>query len=592
MTSTSGSKRSPYTEAAYRYASEVAGAKYAPKWVRVQCASFVAYLDKKIGPYNDKAVHNTCRFIEGLPPPMRDAGASPRIVLAPAQVYWVAELYGRRNPADETRRQYKELLLVVPRKAGKSTIGAALCLRELCDPSRHGAMAQCMGRTKHLAIHVYDRARKMIAASPELRNKYKFKESGSHIRRLDASSADMVVETGIARDGARPVIVTIDELHDMQNDRPLEVARSSLGNTPNALIAKFTTAGPTRRSVGIEERQQAIDSFKGLAELPTQLALLYEWDDDLGDALDDGDPELWRAVHPLYDHLIEPDFYPGYYARSKSSDKSRQEFDHKLLCKWRRADQAQCISEEEWDALPEAPDINKAGIQRAWVGIDTAMIHDLMSITLLGELLDGSLCAWWRVFVPAARVGDDALDSDDAAKDVMTPRAIKRWIDQGHMRVSGDTRINFAEMAEVITNLMRNYPVDLAVVDQYSGNEQIYSFMSEMCQMKMKRLFKRASNFTPPMQELLGRVSDRKIMVEKNPVVRWGVTNAIMDAKVAESLLPKKPTEWSKDSIDPLDSLVLAFAAKQCFLGGQFRPHKDAPIPIHRAEYGGRIRAL
>lgn len=519
---------------------------------------------------------------------MGNFGDGDKIKLAPAQVYWAAELYGRRLPDDPRRRLYKEFYLVVPRKAGKSTFGAAMCLRELCDPTRRGPLAQCMGKTKEHAWHVFDRARKMVAASEDFRKKYNMKESGSLIHRTDHSGARMIVETGNVKDGSSPVIVTVDELHDMPNPRPIEVARSSLAATYNPMVAKFTTAGYLPMSLGLDEREQSIQNFKGTITLPRQLSLLYEWDEDIG--LEDDDPRLWEAVHPLYHHTVEPDFYPDAWQKGKVNAKSLEEFNHKLLCKWMRGDQSYCVSEEQWDALPPAPKLDRKILQRAWLGIDTAQLHDLMSITLLGQLHDESLAAWWWIYAPRSKIGETV--SSNTSKDVLTTKAINEWISDGHIRTSGDIAVDFQEMADKIANLIRNYPVDLAMVDQHSGNEQIHAFLPDACKPKMMRLFKSPLNTTAPMQQLLPLIREKRLAVDKNPVARWGVTNAVMEARTGGTLFPKKVTEWSAAHIDPFDSLLWAVAGRQIYMGGTYKRKKDAPIPLRNAEFGGRIRAL
>lgn len=586
--SKSKSKRGPYTEKAYRYANEVGNAKHAPRWVRHQCQDFVNQFDRKSMCYSESAVENTCMFFESLPPPMGNYGENDLIKLAPAQVYWTAELYGRRNQDDPSRRQYREFYLVVPRKAGKSTYGAAMCIRELCAPGRRGALAQCGGMTEDHAKHVYDRARKMVDASEDLREKYSLVASGRQIRRTDGSGAEMRATSGNIKDGYHPVIATFDELHATRNPEPIEVFRSSFGTTKNSMLAKFTTAGHVANSLGLAEREEAIQNFRGTIVIPNQLSLLYEWDEDIG--LDDGDPMLWAAVHPLYHHTVEPDFYPTAYQKSLVSSHAKSEFDHKLLCKWLRGDQANCITERQWDALPEAPDINKANIQRAWVGVDSAKVHDLTSITLLGELPDGSLAAWWWVFMPPGRIGETS--SSRGTKDVMTNRTLQAWVDGGYIKTCGDTRIDFAVVADAIANLIRNYPVDLVFVDQYSGNAEIFKNLPDPCKPKTAKIKKWASTFTPPMQEIIGRVEDGKLMVDRSPVVKWGVCNAVMDDKTSGTMLPKKVSAKSNAHIDPLDSLVLAFLAMQNVIGGEWNRKKGDPIPLSMADNAGMIEFI
>lgn len=575
------------TESALTYAKKIAGAKHAPRWVRHQCADFVGGYEGKAWPYDDGAVKEAVWFFHGLPVPLGNFTDTGRIELAPPQMYWAAELYGRRHPDDPARRRYKEFYLVVPRKAGKSTFGAAMCLKELCDPNRNGPLAQCAGRTKDMAWHVYDRAKKMVMASKSLRAKYAMTASDRQIKRDDDSGARMVCESGNLKDGSSPVIATFDELHDTENPHPIQVLRSSFAATRDPMLAKFTTAGYLPLSLGLQERELAIQNFRGTISLPSHLNLLYEWDEDLGDALDDEDPLLWEAVHPMYHHTVEPDFYPTMCQKSLVDPDSRREFTHKLLCKWLRGDQSAVITEADWDALPEPPPLMEAAIKKAWIGVDSAELLDLTSLTLLAELEDGRLCAWWRVMAPRVRLVP--VESVRGNTAVLVPQAIAGWHQAGWIESCGEKRADFGIVAGAIKQWCRSYPVEVVVVDQFSGNDDIFAALDEPLRRKMIRSKKYAAAYTPPTQELLGRIQDRTLSVERNPVARWAACNAVMDSKVSGSMLPKKVTKDSPHKIDPLDSLLQAIKGKQHMAGGHMKVRKDDPVQIRDIGFGGDI---
>jgi hypothetical protein len=80
-------------------------------------------------------------------------------------------LFSTRNP--DGRRQYRTALIGIPRKAGKSTLGAALALRLLFKDSEPGAEVYSAAADREQARIVFEIAKGMVEANPGMSKRAK-----------------------------------------------------------------------------------------------------------------------------------------------------------------------------------------------------------------------------------------------------------------------------------------------------------------------------------------------------------------------------------------------------------------------------------
>ena len=568
-TSSNGSRSKTYFRRAYDYALRQSDPKRpVPKYIRQQAQRFIDRIDNKKYPFSKKDLELWGEFIETLPCP--EGAKREDIVLRDWQCWLLAELIGFRRADDPEKRLVEELFLVVPRKAGKSTLGAAVCLADICVGGRNGPVVVNAGPTEHHARHIYRRGCRMVNQSDDLKKYYSLKASGRQIVRNDESNAIWYPESGQLKDGEIPTTYTYDEPHASRDKEGMGVIRTSFATIENPLFLMTTTAGDLIDSVGLDERERVIAEFKGFSSDPGSVGLLYEFDDEMG--LEEDDPKAWEAVHPMLGDTVSEDWYMRQWLLAKTNQDKLHSFRTRLLCRWGRGDANVLIPLEQWDALDASPDfydVRKGDFVRAWIGLDTADNVDLTSITVIGELASGMLQAWWRVFVPRSQIPEEAVYMDEG-KEPGSVSMYNSWARDGWLRIGGERRIDNQVIAGEVSRLADKFPVRAIIIDQHSGADEVWEHLSEQKREMVFRLPKSANNFTSPCRELKAKVEDKAIQAEKHPVARWAVENAVVEPRINGSLLPIKPTVNSPHKIDALDSLLLALA-------GRMVEQKNAP---------------
>jgi phage terminase large subunit-like protein len=186
------------------------------------------------------------------------------------------------------RRHYTEGLVGLPRKSGKSEIGAKIALYGLVADGEFGAEIYSVAGSKDQAKIVFKTAAQMVKASPLLRNACKVyrdvievPETGSIYRAL-ASDANLA-------HGYNPHMAIIDELHVHRNSELYEAMRTGTAARLQPLILSITTAGAERTGVAWDLYQRG--------ESKKSKHLFHYWKSAPEDCAID-DPVAWKQANP------------------------------------------------------------------------------------------------------------------------------------------------------------------------------------------------------------------------------------------------------------------------------------------------------
>jgi phage terminase large subunit-like protein len=164
----------PHVNTANKYARDVVAGKIpAGKYVRLACARHLDDLrraEKKTHPFvfDAESGEHACAFIELLPHTKgKWARSSELLTLAPWQCFIIACVYGWKRRKNGMRR-YRELYAEIPRKNGKSQIGAGIGLYMLIADNEFGAEIYSGATTEKQAWEGFGPARQMISRTPGL----------------------------------------------------------------------------------------------------------------------------------------------------------------------------------------------------------------------------------------------------------------------------------------------------------------------------------------------------------------------------------------------------------------------------------------
>lgn len=231
--------------------------------------------------------YKACGFIQDLCRNTIGDDRGKLIVLRP----WQHEiLHGLFDKAGQPSHRYAYIGL--PRKNGKSTLGAALAIYALVCLGPAARVYSCAGDRTQAGI-VFDEAKRMVRADPELSKvirvqRWHLEGPGEGIYRVLSADAQL-------QQGLNPSFVIFDEVHVQKNRDLWDAMRYGMGARANPMLIGITTAGFDKTTLAWELYEQG------------QRGDLYFWWSEPEDPNCDWmDPVAWRQANPaLGDFLFE-----------------------------------------------------------------------------------------------------------------------------------------------------------------------------------------------------------------------------------------------------------------------------------------------
>ena len=320
--------------------------------------------------------------------------AGDPIVLEPFQIFLICAIYGFRHKKDEERRMVTDVILFIPRKAGKSTLSAIIALYELLF-GEAGSEVFTLATNREQATIVFDAAKSFVEQAPSelacnfVSSKYQIARTGDSGSMFKALSRD-TKKTG---DGKNPSCVIIDEAAQIVDRNSIEVLHSGMVARKNPLRIYITTASFTRDTKFYEDYAMVQNILSGdVPDNPRWFGLLY----GLDPADDWKDPSTWAKANPMHGLSVFDDAVIARAEEAKVKPAALNEFLCKTLNVWVSANAA-WIGREHWD---KSIGLTEREPEAVFMGFDLAATRDLNAVCTLKRYGENDFEVEFKFFLP------------------------------------------------------------------------------------------------------------------------------------------------------------------------------------------------
>ena len=471
-------------------------------------------------------IETHCRHVEG---PL----APGQFVLELWEKAMVSCIYGIVD-AKTSLRVFREILLVIGRKNGKSILASSLADYTFQVDGGYGCRVYNIAPKFDQADIIYGNTWSMIQLDPEYiekKAKMEEKRSASH-NRVDEdptlirkrasdlfypatnSTMKKIAFSAKKSDGFNPSLAICDEIAAWQGDsgiKQYEVIRSGMGARPEGLVISCTTSGYINDGIYDELIKRSTRFLMGDSKESRLLPFLYMIDDvdkwnDINE-LKKANPNAGVSVS--YDYLLEE------IAVAEGSLSKKAEFLTKYCCIKQNSSLAWLPANVVEDASGDALRLDDFKNSYCVGGIDLSQTRDLTAAVVVIEKA-GELYAFAHFWLPAERI-DEATQRDGL------PYGI--YIQRGLMSASGDNYVDYHDCYNWFVNLVEQYqifPLQIGY-DRYSAqylvqNMQQYGF-------HMDDVFQ-GENLYPVIQETQGLLEDKKIHLGDNDLLKVHLLNS------------------------------------------------------------------
>lgn len=450
----------------------------------------------------------------------------------------IRPLFGWKR-ADGTRR-YRTAYIEIPRKNGKSTLGAGLALYLLFADGEPGAEVYSAAADTDQARIVFDEAQRMVEASPALsehgqvyRRSIIVKSERSTYRVL---SADAHTKHGFNAHG-----IVFDELHAQPNRELWDVLNTSTGARRQPLMVMITTAGVyDPESICWEQHEYARQVLNGAIDDPSFFAYIAAADDD-----DDWtSPVTWAKANPALGVTIKLDYLEQECERAKNSPAYQNTFRRLHLDQW-TAQEERWLDMAAWNACArELPDL----VGRAcFGGLDLASTTDIAALVLCFPPQDEDEPYW---LLPYFWIPSDSL-IERVRRDRVPYDA---WLRDGLVAATPGNVIDYYYIEQTIRQAAMQYDIQEIAFDRW-GATLLYQRLEEARQT-MIQFGQGFASMSPPMKEFLKLTISQRLAHGGNPVLRWMADNVVARQDPAGNIKPDKAR--SRNKIDGIVASIMA----------------------------------
>ena len=532
----------PLTNKAFKYARDcVSGRIPVCLQVRQSCQRHLDDLEKESTPsfpykFDKEKSEKVLRFAE-LMPHVKGKWAGEKIILEPWQCFFLAVPFGWVRKKDNLRR-FREILGVIPRKNGKSVLGAIIGNYMFSADGEAGAEVYSAATSEAQAYEVFRPAWLMTQKEPGYRKRFGIELGGTaknpgNIYSMQTGSRFETV-IGKPGDGSSPHCWLLDEYHEAKTDESYDTGKTGMGARQQPMMVVITTAG-TNTSYPCFALQKRVEKILSGDLINDEIfGIIYTTDkDDEWEKL-----KTWKKSNPNYGVSVYEDFLKG-QLRTALQDPRKQNI---LKCKhlniWSNAGEA-WLNMAEWEKCKDLDmNINDFMGQPVYIGLDLASKIDIASKMYLFKKGE-DYYLFSRHYIP-----EDRTFGEEFAH-------YMGWVHTDYMDATPGARIDIQGIEESIKQDAKDF--DLSGADQGGGEvcndpwnaqQLITNLMNEG--IACTEIPQTVQYLSEPMKEIQAVVKTGHFHHDGNPVTTWMFGNVCCKPDKKDNIFPFKEGDENK----------------------------------------------
>jgi phage terminase large subunit-like protein len=498
--------------------------------------------------YSPKHANHAIEFIENFCKHSKGKWGGKPIELETWQKAFIAATFGFIHKIDGTRK-YREVLLVVGRKNGKSTIASGIGLYLQIADQEAGAEVYACATKKDQAKLVWLEAKRMVNKSPSLRKRIKPLVS-ELVGLTNDSSFKPLGSDSETLDGLNVHGAMMDEIHAWKDKNLYDVIVDGTTSREQPLIVMITTAGTVRGSVYDQKYEEAKDKINRIDNPPEEdpherfLPVIYELDN----REEWIDPACWPKANPGLGTIKKTDQLATKVAKAKANPMLVKN----LLTKDFNIPET---SAEAWLTYEEAKndatfDIEQLRGTYAVGGADLSSTTDLTCATLLVMRPDDpTIYTIQQYFLPEELL-EKKVTEDKIPYDL--------YHERGWLTLCTGNKVDYSDVTAWFNRMHQEYDITPVWTgyDPWNSKYWVDEMMEQGFTMEVVR--QGAQTLSQPMKELAADLAANRVNYNNNQLLLWCLTNTVVKHDENDNIRPIKGKN-QRARIDGTVSLLIAY---------------------------------
>lgn len=491
--------------------------------------------------FDEDKANRPINFIETFCKQSKAPFAGQPLKLILWQKALIQSIYGFVDSENGYRR-YREVLVEVARKNGKSTLLSGLASYHLiCEK---GIQVVTAANTKSQAAIIFDEAKNMIMQSPALSKRAKKRKYDLFVPSLFNSMQPLASDSSNL-DGLNADLVELDEIHEFTDTAMYDIVKQSQGTKLEPLLFMITTNGFVRDNFLDNKLDYADNVLNDIYDDHTFLGIIYEVDDKK----DVEDYKNWIKANPSLSEFRSFTEL-NQLVNQAQNDKSIQAT---LYAKYFNIPQVANTAWLKYEELINTETFEMKEFTNNYFvgGFDLSEVGDLTCGTMLFMRAGSDKKYIEQMYwIPKNLV-------EKKEKEDKVPYS--QWIECRLMRTSGESKIDTDDVINWFLEMCEKYHL----YPQWQGYDrwgaaEFRKKMKEDYGIEMIDVVQGFKTFSNPMKNLKADFIDKKIIYNNNPILKWCIANTVELRDNNDNVRPIKGKNKSK-RIDGMVSLLDAY---------------------------------
>ena len=447
-------------------------------------------------------------------------------------------------------RQFRELILIVARKNGKSVLASAIALYLLYADKEAGAQLYSAATKKDQAKIIWDSAKKMINKSPELKRHSKIYINEIKCDIGEGTFKPLSSESNTL-DGLNVHASFIDELHAIKDKNLYDVLVDGMSARLQPLSIITSTSGMIRDNIydlKYDECTRIINRFleKDYTNV-TVLPIVYELDNR--NEIDHY--ENWIKANPN----LGVSKQISYLEQKVQAAKEDNRLLPNLLCKDFNIPVNGNTAYFDIDTIINEDTFNMEDMRNCYYigGWDLSQQIDLTSACMLFKKESSNkIYVKSMYFIPEDRLAEyEARDN----------KPYTAWYNQGLIRLTKGKNINSNDVLEWYIEMQEKYGV---FPFKYGYDTWGSAQLTEALQMQYgkdicEEVRQGKKTLSIPMQRIKNDIEDKLINYNNNPITIWNLACVEADTDINGNIQPAKNRNKNGIRIDGFAAILNAY---------------------------------
>lgn len=531
----------------YEYYQQItSGQTVVGRWVLLWYEIIIKGLENKSFFYDAKKAQRAIKFIENFVHHHEGALAPQLVKLELWQKATLSIIFGIVDA--EGLRQFREVVLVVARKNGKTLFAAGIAEYMTFLDDYGGRIYFCAPKLEQANL-CFEAFNQSIRQEPELAELAKKRRTDVYVEDNNTTAKPLAFSAKKS-DGLNVSLCVADEISSWQGDAGLkfyEVIKSSFGARKQPLLFSISTAGYQNESIYDELIKRGTRVLLGDSK-ETRLAPFFYMIDDVTKW---NDINELRKSNPNLGVSVSVDFLLEEINIAEGSLSKRAEFLTKYCNIKQNSSLAWLSTKDIKKATGEALEFEAFRNSYAVGGIDLSQTTDLTACTCIVER-DGRLNVFAHFFLPAEKI-EEATERDGLP--------YSQYIQRGWLTASGENFVDYHDCFAWFAQLVEQYEIYPLITgyDRYSAQYLVQDLKAYGFQVDDVY---QGDNLYPVLMEFEGMLKDGKINIGNNDLLKVHLLNSAikMNTERGRGKLVKLS---ANDHIDGTAALMDALTVRQ-----------------------------